>query len=103
MSIFGWSLPPGCGTLPGEEAGEAIELDVHLPEGVDAVYWDEDGNLVETFGVTVPADQYAGTPEYREQQTATVGQLDWDDDLSLEQNLVAACAKYIDILERRTA
>lgn len=19
MSIFGWSLPPGCGTLPGEE------------------------------------------------------------------------------------
>lgn len=36
MGIFGWSLPPGCGTLPGEEAG-AVE------KKIDGVWyaWDE--------------------------------------------------------------
>jgi hypothetical protein len=26
MGIFGWSLPPGCGTLPGEEDEQPIDL-----------------------------------------------------------------------------
>jgi hypothetical protein len=26
MSIFGWSLPPGCGTLPGEEDEPPCEV-----------------------------------------------------------------------------
>lgn len=26
MSIFGWSLPPGCGTLPGEEDEAPCEV-----------------------------------------------------------------------------
>lgn len=40
MGIFGWSLPPGCGTLPGEESG-AYEVQI------DGVYyaWDEDDNV----------------------------------------------------------
>lgn len=26
MSLFGWSLPPGCGTLPGEEDEQPVDL-----------------------------------------------------------------------------
>ena len=32
MGLFGWSLPPGCGMLPGEETG-AVSL-THLLEDV---------------------------------------------------------------------
>ena len=33
MSLFGWSLPPGCSTLPGEESAGPCEL---CGEDVDA-------------------------------------------------------------------
>jgi hypothetical protein len=96
MGIFGWSLPPGCGTLPGEEPGEAIELTarVKLRAPAVAVYWDEDGNLIECFPVDVPADEYARTPAYQEMQNAKVGTREWDDDATEEENIEAAAHAY---------
>lgn len=103
MGIFGWSLPPGCGTLPGEETG-AVELTdrVRLPQGIDAVFWDEDGQLIEAFGVTVQADPENGTPEYTEAQNAVVGVLEWDDNASEIVNLARAAARYNQLTEQRT-
>lgn len=42
MSAMGWSLPPGCGTLPGEEGG-VYELKIN---GVWWA-WDEWDNIYE--------------------------------------------------------
>ena len=33
MGLFGWSLPPGCGTLPGEEPVPPCEVCGRDPEG----------------------------------------------------------------------
>ena len=95
MSIFGWSLPAGCGTLPGEESSAEDLSDLcDLSAEVHGVFWDEDGYLIESFPVQVPADEYAGTPAYTECGEARVGQIEWDDDLSGEENMVRAAIEY---------
>lgn len=95
MGIFGWSMPPGCGSTPYDDAG-ASDLTplVTLPAGVVGVFWDEDGNLLESYVVNVPADEAAGLPEYADSAERKVGQLDWDDELDDDANLAAAAAAY---------
>lgn len=45
MSIFGWSLPPGCHSLPYDETG-AIDLKFEgMPEQV-GIYWTEDDEIL---------------------------------------------------------
>lgn len=45
MSVFGWSLPPGCHSLPHDETG-AIDLKFEgLPELV-GVFWTEDDEIL---------------------------------------------------------
>lgn len=80
MGIFGGSLPPGCGTLPGEEEG-AIDLRPYLPnlDKDTDVFWVEDGSLMEV----------------REEGNRYVGDLEWNDDLSNEGNCKAAAARYL--------
>jgi hypothetical protein len=105
MGIFGWSLPPGCGTLPGEESGEAISLSQAfgtLPPNVLDVWWDEDGNILESFAVDVPADIECGIPAYTETQNAKVGTCEWSDDRSEEENIRAAVAAYTATLRGAT-
>jgi hypothetical protein len=88
MSKFGWSLPPGCSTLPDEEA-HAIDLSpyiTNLPSGVN-VFWDEDGQIIETRAV----------PDLDGTVTASdkvIGQIDWDDEHDAEQNYHIAAYKY---------
>jgi len=41
MGLFGWSLPPGCGTLPGEEPEQPTLLFAF--DDKRSVYWDSDG------------------------------------------------------------
>ena len=48
MGIFGWSLPPGCGTLPGEEE-YPCEVCGGNPENPD-----EPGKVSETGGCICP-------------------------------------------------
>jgi len=46
MGMFGWSLPPGCGTLPGEEDGEPYKFEGTFGfDWVEAVYWNEGGKV----------------------------------------------------------
>ena len=66
MSAFGWSLPAGCTTLPGEEDG-VYELKI------DGVWWawDESDNIYESVpGSTERDDGYV----YR-------SKLEWDDSI----------------------
>jgi len=96
MGLFGWSLPPGCGTLPGEETGasEITQLVTRKPDDVLGVFWDEDGNLIESFTYTVPADPECGIPEYHEQDCGAVGVHPWDDELTDDENMRRAAARY---------
>ena len=92
MGIFGWSLPPGCGALPGEEEGASdITRFVHgLPAGA-YVYWLEDGALVAQVG---------SDNEFR------VGDCEWNDEQTDEANLEqAACiaALHLDLIRARRA
>lgn len=135
MGLFGWSYPPGCSGTPYDEPGEAIkltELVARKPSDVDDVWWDEDGNLVESFHFTVPAELlepcgcvfgpplYDGPnyepcpvchntqwvkrktpiPEHTETDQRTVGECEWDDELSDEDNNRRAAAAY-DALKAR--
>ena len=66
--IFGWSLPPGCGTLPGEEQGASDLTGVVaallgcLPPSLLGVFWTEDDTLIEVRKCHVPADVECGIP-----------------------------------------
>lgn len=64
MGIFGWSLPPGCGNLPGEEEG-AVEVKI------DGVWyaWDESDNLF----------KHVGEGAERDDGYTFIGKLEWDD------------------------
>lgn len=65
MGLFGWSLPPGCGTLPGEEEGSyVVEID-----GIEYA-WGED-DLVYKYD---PAH-----PGAREDGFVMIGTLAWPD------------------------
>ena len=97
MSIFGWSLPPGCSTLPGEEGGQpaCITAEVGtLPPGVLDVWFDGEA-IYETITYTVPADEYNGTPEYTDTNSVKVCDCDtWDDDLTERANNLIAAERY---------
>lgn len=64
MSALGWSLPAGCGTLPGEEEG-AYE------EKIDGIWyaWDESDNIY----------KHTGDCSERDDGYAFVGKLEFDD------------------------
>ena len=96
MSTFGWSLPPGCGALPGEQS-DAVDLTryVLMPEGVVGVYWTEDDELVEVFTIAVPADLFAGQPARNEYAECTAGLFSWNDELDEEANKKAAAGFYM--------
>jgi hypothetical protein len=85
MGIFGWSLPPGCGELPGEASSaeditaQVLTLIPALPDGVDAVYWDEDGNVIEGYIVTMPGDRYNAFEDYKDRAERTVLTVEWED------------------------
>jgi hypothetical protein len=66
MGIFGWSLPPGCGTLPGEESG-AYE------EKIDGVWhaWTEDDEVFR---------QDPKHPDAREDGYVYIGTLNYPED-----------------------
>ena len=101
MGIFGWSLPPGCSTLPGEEAS-ALSLShlLTLTPGVLDVFWDEDGNLLESYAMQFPEDAIAGIPAHSECAERSVGHIDWNDDLTDAQNLAAAAKAYQVLIEQ---
>lgn len=87
MGIFGWSLPPGCGTLPGEEEG-ALELHApNMPPGYTA-WWDEWGNVLLQDG-----EGYLVKP--------LLLHIEWDDCLSEAANLAAANDALCAHFERR--
>ena len=77
MSRFGWSLPPGCGSLPGEESA-ASELKVEgLPKHV-CVFWVESEQV-----------QLMLYEDGDERLLATADFV-WDDDLDEAQNFARA-------------
>ena len=84
-ALFGWSYPPGCSGSP-YDGDEVIDLAPALLKlKSDLVgYWDENGKL------------FAGTQYSEEGRLPEVGTLDWDDDLSEEQN-IARAAKQIHV------
>lgn len=101
MSIFGWSMPPGCHSTPFDEMGVSdLTPFVKMPAGVVCVSWDEDGNLIESFPITIPADPYAGLPEYTDQSERTIGSLAWDDELDEDANFARAALFYNTLPER---
>lgn len=70
MGIFGWSLPPGCGTLPGEESG-AYE------EKIDGVWyaWTEDDEVFR---------QDRNHPDAREDGYVYIGTINWSEDAEVD-------------------
>jgi hypothetical protein len=79
MSVFGWSLPPGCHTLPGEEDG-ALQLKPEgLPKHVE-VYWTEDDEIL--------------VMSYKDRDEVLLAKFpfSWNDALDDEQNISAATA-----------
>lgn len=68
---------------------------VSLRGDADGLYWDEYGELTETYPIPIPADEFAGLPTYSEQGKRSVGKFDgWNDELTDEQNMAAAAAYY---------
>lgn len=76
-NIFGWDLPPGCTHADIERAagGGPFELPLNMPGY--AAYWDEDGNV------------YAGVDNG---EPPKIGNVDWDDSKTEEENLAEAAA-----------
>jgi hypothetical protein len=98
MSLFGWSLPPGCGTLPGEEESAFnIGALTTLPLGVVGVFWDENGNLIEQYPITIPADEYNNAPAYSDVAERMVGVCEWHDEISDAANVLNALDTYLRI------
>lgn len=66
MPLWNYNLPPGCGTLPGEESG-AYEM------RIDGVWyaWDEDDNIFK---------QDPHHPQAREDGYVFFKKLQWPDD-----------------------
>ena len=71
MSIFGWSLPAGCGTLPCEEGG-AYE------QKIDGVWWtwDESDNVYR---------QDPKHPDARDDGYVYMGKIVWPQTMGPEQ------------------
>ena len=80
MGVFGWSLPAGCGALPGEEDG-ASELKI------DGCWWawDESGNVF----------QHIGKGAEREDGYTYRGWLDPDTELGPEQDWRDTLRAYV--------
>jgi hypothetical protein len=74
VGIFGWSLPPGSGALPGEESG-AYEV------RLDGVWyaWDEDDRVYR---------QEPGHPDARDDGYVYIGQVSWPDEPEADARVV---------------
>ena len=87
MGIFGWSYPPGAANdpmAPWNQADGVSQITDYidgLPANID-LYWTEDGVLI------VQTQEGEDYPQQR-----SVGDLDWNDDLSEEANYKAAAAE----------
>jgi hypothetical protein len=81
MGIFGWSLPPGCGSLPGEES-EAYE------EKIDGVFyaWTEDDAVFK---------QDPQHPDAREDGYVYIGQITWPDDMPSEVDSAVLLREFV--------
>lgn len=83
MGIFGWSYPPGAAgdpNAPWNQTGVSQITDyiAELPANVD-LFWTEDGVLIVQ---TQDGEEFP--------KECRVGDLDWNDDLSEEENYKAA-------------
>lgn len=96
MSIHGWSLPPGCGRIQVEASGDALELTKHVPLTGDtrAVFWDEDGVILEAHDQKVLGDEAAGLPSFTDMDTRRVGEFPWSDHHDQEENIRRAAEHY---------
>lgn len=92
MSKFGWSYPPGCNYVPGDEVGavDLTDLCDPLPTGVVGVFWDENDCLIEQQIVFVPADYVNNVPEYRTVKDVKVGKFPWNDNLEINRRAAAS-------------
>jgi hypothetical protein len=81
MGLFGWSLPPGCSTLPGEESG-AYEQQIN---GVWYA-WDEDDNVFKHD------PQHA---DARDDGYVYIGKLAWPDDTGPEFDSRALLREFV--------
>ena len=87
MGIFGWSLPPGCGTLPGEESGS-------YEQQIDGVWyaWDEDDRV------------YAYTPEHPEacdDGFVYIGQVVWPESMGPEEEPSSLLVEFVRNLKEK--
>lgn len=81
MGTFGWSLPPGCHTLPGEEE-EVCEIKV---DGVEYA-WDDSDNLF----------KYVGYEAERDDGYTFLCKLVWDDDGGSAEAQIRAALKKLE-------
>ena len=84
MSIFGWSMPPGCSGTPYDDASAEditalVAAIMPLPADITGIYWDEDGHVYEGHNYTVPADPERGLPEYQDHEDRRVLTVAWED------------------------
>lgn len=87
MGIFGWSLPPGCGTLPGEEVG-AVE------EKIDGIWyaWDE-ADRVHKYE--------PNHPDARDDGFVYIGQIVWPESMGPEEEPKALLVEFVRNLKEK--
>lgn len=100
MGIFGGLYPPGCHGTPYDDpqATDLTKLVTVRRQGVEGVFWDEDGRIIEVYPVKVPADPDAGIPEYTDTYEDPVCSIEWNDALDDDANMRAAAGRYEDFV-----
>lgn len=91
MGVFGWDYTPGVSPLPDDEFGgstEVTKFTLCKPLLVTGIFWDEDGYLVEQRECEGGFEQ------------EIVGEYQWDNDRTEEENLRAAALAYDQIKGR---
>ena len=96
-SMFGWSYPPGAANDPYAPWNQTEALDITpyatpKPENT-LLFWDEDGHLI----ATVWYDVVHGVPH-----DISLGEFDWDDAKTQEENCKAAACAAMDRLASST-
>lgn len=108
MGIFGWDLPPGCSSVPGDEEGSptcitdlVLATGTKLPKDVVDVWFDGE-YIYETVVYTVAADTYNNTPEYTNTDSVVVCSFDlWDDNESIEAENKRAAEHYAHLIREK--
>lgn len=87
MGIFGWSLPPGCGTLPGE-GSDAYEVKI------DGVWyaWDESDRVYM---------QDPKNPEARDDGYVYIGQIVWTESMGPEEEPSSLLVEFVRNLKEK--